>query len=539
MKKRILFSIIVLIATIFVQATTNVLLLNGDFKGGWKTDNLWDGIDSNGFVRVGVSGQRIILDGSHEQNVNFGASPCWKDVTGDGKPDLVVGDGKGYLWIFETVSGKKTFPPKFNHGRFIPTYFGAAMNIDVADYNADGKNDVLVGTPEGAIQIVRNEGRGRFVPAKDAPTYSSVNTAGLRTRKVLNLEKSFPLVMKGTKPLCIGSYVAPRLVDWTGDNKKDLVIGEGSYSANSIYLIKNSGNNANPDFNSSKREWLGYGMGREHLSPAIGDLDGDGDLDMLVSDRTGKLTWYENIPQGGRNFFTKPKTNYFIVGNKMIPCGETVRPYLVDVDGDKDLDLFLGCNNGMIYISKNTGNRKKPSFKRIFPLSGIDKEEPYNFPLHWWCVPDGTSGGAKLTLEKETDDFGKEISYAHLSFEKGYVGDDAKIGYGPAIQVFYNQKYHISFRARGKNIEVKCTIGQRSEDEVVGDTLIAKCGGGDVFPVKVNRQWQNYSHSFSLDRLSKANKSNQFTFVNINFATDKSQSDSFFDISDMEMVKVN
>ncbi len=537
MKKRILFSILVLTATIFVQAATNVLLLNGEFKELHKIDNLWDGIDSNGFIRVGVSGQRIILDGSREQSVRFGASPCWKDVTGDKKPDLVVGDGKGYLWIFETVSGKKTFPPKFAQGRFIPTYFGAAMNIDVADYNADGKNDVLVGTPEGAIQIVRNDGRGIFVPTKDVPSYSSINTAELRTRKVLNLEKSFPLVMKGTKPLCIGSYVAPRLVDWTGDNKKDLVIGEGSYSANSIYLLKNSGNNANPDFNSSKREWLGYGMGREHLSPAIGDLDGDGDLDMLVSDRTGKLTWYENIPQGGRNFFTKPQTNDFLVGNKIIPVGEMVRPYLVDVDGDKDLDLFLGCNDGMVYISKNTGNRKKPSFKRIFPLSGIDKKEPYTLPIHWNC---GSSGAAKLTSEKETDDFGKATSYAHLSFEKGYVGDrgSAGISYGPNIPVFYNQKYQISFQARGKNVEAKCSIGQRSEDEVVGDTLVARGGGGDSFPLKVNRQWQNYSHSFSLVRLSKASKSNQVTFVKISFSVDKCESDSFFDISEMEVVKM-
>ena len=537
MKKRILFSVLILAITLFSQAATNVLLLNGDFKEAWKKDNLWDGIDSNNFIRVGVSGQRIILDGSHEQNVNFGASPCWKDVTGDRKADLVVGDGKGYLWVFETISKPKTFPPKFKHGRFIPTYFGSAMNIDVADYNADGKNDVLVGTPEGAIQIVRNEGKGMFVPEKDAPTYSSINTAGLRTRKAINLEKSFPLVMQGTKPLCIGSYVAPRLVDWTGDRKNDLIIGEGSYSANSIYLIKNAGNNANPDFNSSKKEWLGYGMGREHLSPAVGDLDGDGDLDLLVSDRSGKLTWYENIPHG-RKFFTKPITNDFLIANTKIPCGEMVRPYLADIDGDKLLDLFLGCNDGRIFVCKNSGSRKKPSFKRIFPLVGIDKETPYLMPLHWWCAPDGASSGAKITSEKETDDFGKETNFIHLSFEKGYVGDDAKIGYGPAIKVFYNQKYHISFRARSKDLEVKCKIEQRLEDEVVGDTIVAKGGGGDAFAVKANRQWQNYSHSFSLDRLSKANKSNQFTYVNINFTTDKAESDSFLDISDIEVVKV-
>jgi len=537
MKNKILFSVLVLAATIFVQAATNIMVLNGDFIEGRRTENLWDGIDSNGFVRVGVYVQEIILDGSRPSWVNFGASPCWKDVTGDKKPDLVVGDGKGYIWIFETKSDKKTFPPKLTYGKFIPSNFGQAINIDVADYNDDGKNDILVGTSAGAIQIVQNLGKGKFVPAKDVPSYSAINEGQLRTRKVLNLEKSFPLVMQGNKPLCIGSYVAPRLVDWTGDNKNDLVIGEGSYSANSIYLFKNVGNNANPDFNSSKREWLAYGMGREHLSPAIGDLDGDGDLDMLVSDRTGELTWYENVPKG-KTFFTEPKAEKFIVGNTSIPAGQIVRPYLADIDGDKDLDLLLGCNDGRILACKNTGNRKKPSFKRIFPLTGVDKETPYNMPLYWWCRPYGTSSGAKLTLEKETDDFGKEIGFAHLSFEKGYTGDGARIGYRPSIPVFYNQKYHLSFRARGNDIDVKCNIVQKKEEEVVGDTIVDRRGGGDVFPVKVNRQWQNFSHSFRLDRLSKDNISNQATRIFINFETDKAECDSFFDITDLKIEKI-
>ncbi|MCK4981947.1 MAG: VCBS repeat-containing protein, partial [Victivallaceae bacterium] len=494
-------------------------------------------------IKVGSAHQDILISGSSPQAKLFGASPCWKDVTDDGKPDLVVGDGKGYLWIFEAKSKKNTFPPKFSHGRFIHTFLGYAMNIDVADYNGDGINDVLVGTPEGAIQVLRNRGNGNFLLRDNFPNYVSVDVNKLRTRQQVDLKNSFPLVMRGDKPLCIGSFVAPRIVDWNRDKRNDIIIGEGSYSANSVYLYRNKGNNASPDFNASNKDWLAYGMGREHLSPAYGDLDGDGDLDLLVGDRTGTLTWYENLPNSEKTatpYLTKPKKKPILVGGKEHPAGELVRPYLADVDGDGDLDLFLGRNDGCVLLSRNIGTKSDPIFAKPVMLSGIDSQPPDNTPTKGWHIyPKGYGNSAvSFSIKKETDpETGKLISFARVNFADGFIGIGGALGKHGGIPIEYDKTYFIKFRARGNNLKAACSLGQAGENVVIGDTIHTKYGGGAGFPFKPGEQWQSYRKTFKLSHITEEHKNDKFTGVSLRFNLDDVAPDTWLDITDIEIGK--
>jgi len=538
--------IITVFAVLAVSVTSGVdkpLVENGTFKEIEKRDNLWDGIDRDGYVKVGSAHQDILIDGSVPQAKYYGASPCWKDITGDGKPDLVVGDGKGYLWIFETTSKKNSFPLKFSHGRFTHTFLGYAMNIDVADFNADGLNDVLVGTPEGAIQVLRNRGNGIFFTPDNVPNYASVNVNKLRTRQRVDLKNSFPLVMHGSKPLCIGSFVAPRIVDWNRDKRNDIIIGDGSYSANSIYLYINKGNNASPDFNSSKKEWLAYGMGREHLSPAIGDLDGDGDLDILTADRTGILTWYKNNPDAKKTdtpFLTKPKPNPVLVGGEELPAGEFVRPYLADVDRDGDLDLFLGRNDGFVLLSRNIGSKREPIFAKAVKLRGIDAIPPDDTPTKgWYIFPRGYGNSAvSLCAKKETDpETGKLISFARVTFADGYIGVGGALGKHGGIPIEYDKTYFIKFRARANNLKSVCTLKQAGESVVIGDTIHVKYGGGANFPFNPGEQWQTFRKTFKLPHITDEHKKNKATGVSLGFDLDNVGSDARFDITDIEIGK--
>ncbi len=524
-----------------LPAFSENLAVNGSFRESTIADDSWDGVDKDLNLRVNSIGLPILISGSFQVNKDFGASPAWKDVTGDGKPDLVVGDGPGFLWIFETTSRKSAFPPEFSQGRFVHSFLGQAANIDVADYNDDGLNDVLAGTVEGAVQILKNKGNAEFLDADSMPSYVYMQRKELRSRMPVDITRIFPLVMKGDKPLFVGSFLAPRLIDWNGDGKNDLVVGEGSYSANSVYFFKNFGQNSNPDFTASTRHWLAYGMGREQLSPAVGDLDGDGDLDLLVGDRLGELTWYENAPQFRTNsspFLTEPKTK-LTVGGSAVPAGEFVRPYLADVDNDGLLDLFLGANDGRILLSRNLGSRSQPNFGPAAPLKGVDRYKPRKIPPQPWHQFQLAYGNTAATYEtrEETDLVtGSNRVFVRLFLRDGYFGVPSTFEMS-GLEIEYGKDYSLKFMFRGNNATATAGIGQHGEAYIQGDKRERKYGGGTSYPLTLGIEWRQFQKTFKLDKLVQDRKEN-YANCWIYFHLDSCLPDGYFDISDVSLEKI-
>lgn len=537
--------IIIVMACIAGFTHAENLVQNGDFRQTELADDIFDGVDKDGNLRVNTEDLPIMIEGSSQSTVYFGASPCWKDLTGDNRPDLVVGDGCGFLWIFEVKSRKGQFPPTFTHGRFIHTFLGQAINIDVADFNADNMNDVLAGTAGGAIQILRNKGDATFLDGEYKPNYQDVDQKRLRDRQIVDLSTSFPLIMKGDRPLFIGSFLTPRLVDWNGDGKNDLVVGEGSYSANSVYFFKNDGQNSNPDFSSAKKHWIAYGMGREHLAPALGDLDADGDLDLIVGERTGELTLYVN-DQSGRGtdtpYITNTNTVKILVGGQTKPVGDFVKPYLADVDGDRDLDLLLGANDGRIFVSRNAGRLK---FEKAVPLKGEDYFKPRKVPTpKWnhfppcpwgWEVRYGNSGATHEVRDEIDVESGTEHRFVRVFLRDGYFGRSSSFEY-PGLKLEFGQQYNLRFKYRGSQVSARTGIGRHAESQVEGDTRVYKWGSGVDFELPASSAWRQFNKTFSL---AKAAQRGQESYVNcwLFFHLNKAASAGYLDIADVVIEK--
>ena len=90
------------------------------------------------------------------------------------------------------------------------------------------------------------------------------------------------------------------------------------------------------------------------------DYDADGDLDLVVGCFGNRLYLYKNIGGGKANEFADKPVELPI----KTPGGHSA-PHFVDFDGDGDLDLLTGSEDGGLFIAMNDGSRQKPKYGKF------------------------------------------------------------------------------------------------------------------------------------------------------------------------------
>jgi hypothetical protein len=199
------------------------------------------------------------------------------DWNNDGKHDLMIGNTKGNIQIYiNTASGNN---PVMAGGEFIFSS-GSILNAGTrtapvaADWNDDGKKDLLVGSMDGNIKIYIN--------------------IGTDSRPVFNA----PVLLKaGGKILELGSRTAPRVADWNRDGLADILVGE---MEGHVYYLKNVGTRSAPVFDKAEKLFLKNGEPLKYPDKAgiprsrlfVSDWNNDGHDDMLVGGMDGKILLY-------------------------------------------------------------------------------------------------------------------------------------------------------------------------------------------------------------------------------------------------------
>ncbi|MFD1468940.1 FG-GAP repeat domain-containing protein [Hymenobacter caeli] len=160
-----------------------------------------------------------------------------------------------------------------------------------------------------------------------------------------------------------GTYSTPTMGDLDNDGLVDMMLGQGDgtirwyeqSAANSAaftttttpsVLLKNADGTTLrvSDINST---------GTNYAKPTLTDLDGNGLLELLVGEETGRILRYEQVAATGTNALSFNRTllfaNPFGTATSAAPNGGSyARPTVADLDNDGLLDVLVGSNDGTL-----------------------------------------------------------------------------------------------------------------------------------------------------------------------------------------------
>ena len=222
--------------------------------------------------------------------------------------------------------------------------FPAAFHLDV---DQDGVRDLLFSpnTPletndDESVHFFRNTG------TEEEPAWQFITNNYLQD---------------GMVDLGRGAY--PSFHDFDGDGLLDLAVAnkeryEGvDQTPAAVAVFRNTGTTTEPQFDLVDLDWIALeDFQIESPYPAFGDLDGDGDLDVLVGDELGRIHEFTNVaPAGAWPEFTLTALSIPEDGSgEAIDVGQFATPQLHDMDGDGDLDMVVGEKNGTLTLFERT-----------------------------------------------------------------------------------------------------------------------------------------------------------------------------------------
>lgn len=152
---------------------------------------------------------------------------------------------------------------------------------------------------------------------------------------------------------------SPAFGDLDNDGDKDMILG--SYIKDSLWFFRNNGSSTNYNFVLEARgNQIGLTSLGQSSTPTLVDIDADQDLDLFIGATNGRIFYYENT--GTLTVFNFTFRSNFYSG---IDAGDESIPRFFDIDRDGDKDLFIGKQDGKISFYRNTGTASSPAFTLI------------------------------------------------------------------------------------------------------------------------------------------------------------------------------
>jgi hypothetical protein len=167
-------------------------------------------------------------------------------------------------------------------------------------------------------------------------------------------------------------FTVPHLVDIDGDDDLDAFVGTKNHG---VFFLQNTGNVSAPVFvdatNTAANPFQGVPF-LYHSAPFFADIDGDGDLDGFVGDN---IDYTPPYLIGFVRYFENQSGTFveqFSVGEHPLVGNfhSVPQPAFADLDGDSDLDAFVAGKPLITGSYENTGDDQNPDF--LTTANGIE-----------------------------------------------------------------------------------------------------------------------------------------------------------------------
>lgn len=292
---------------------------------------------------------------AYEAGFKGGVRVATADLTGDGVPDLIVTPGAGRAPTLRVFDGATFLPLAGKRGGFdvFASTFKGGVFVAAGDVNGDGTADLVVsqdagGSPQvrvfdgktgnqfagtmgsflayasnfkGGVRVasadVNGDGKAEVVTAPGAGTIAGGQTGLVRTFDLTRKSGNAPFVIQQFKPYedgyAGGVFVATGNLE--GDPLPELITAPGGGRLAEVKVFA-------PNSTVPSRSFTPLPGFTGSLRPAVGDVDGDGRLDLILGAGAGtaaKARFYDAITlnemfPGGLDPFSPFAGGLFVAG---------------------------------------------------------------------------------------------------------------------------------------------------------------------------------------------------------------------------------
>lgn len=315
-------------------------------------------------------------DGKHS-----GSTTTIYDANNDGKYDMLIGDVSCNN-LYLVTNGTDNINPimtqaYYNYPASHPINIEVFPAAYILDVNNDGKKDLIA-----SINITNASSNTNHVELYTNNGATNIDHFDFQTENFLLSDM-----------IDVAEGSAPCFVDYNSDGLLDIVISNtGYWQGSGVYkpglaLYKNIGTNSLAKYELQSRDWFGFStLNIPNMAPSFGDLDNDGDLDMVCGSNDGTLHYFINNAVNNVEMSLQYVPNYF----NGIDVGNFSAPFVYDFNGDGKKEIVVGERLDNVNLISNTGTISNPVYT-------VTTDSLYNINLR--KISGYPSGRARLTIQ--------------------------------------------------------------------------------------------------------------------------------------------